>query len=111
MLTTHQIGGIIERALEGRSHHIDFDLDLDGKLLGARLELPGLIPYCNARVRFDLLDGGQPEIGFVFDSEKNYAVRDLVYITCLVENIADRIDDEITEADYDDYKKRMREYE
>lgn len=111
MLTTHQIGGIIERALDGRPHRIDFDIDLDGNLFAARLELPNLIPYCKARVRFDLLEAGRPEIGFIFDSEKNYALRDLDYITCLVENIADRIDAEITEADFADFKERMRKYE
>ena len=105
MLTVQQIGGIIERALEGRPFSLHFDVTLHGDPISAYLFIESNIHSTTIKIRFDIVGGDSPDISFAFGSIL-VPLRDLDYITCLAEGFADRIDAEITEAEFEDWKKR-----
>lgn len=112
-MTGEQLDKIFDTALYERRYRAGFAKDEQDNVTCAYLYINffDLNPFVTAIVVFDLLTGRSPSISFVFEGEKKYTLRDLDYITCLVESIADRIDAEITEADFADFKERMCKYE
>ena len=104
MLTTRQIGGIVEEVLEGRPYSLNFDVTSNGNPITAYLCIESNTRSTIINIRFDIVGSDSPDISFLFGGIF-VPLCEIDYITSLAESIATRIDSLITEAEFEDWKR------